>query len=161
MILARIRQEEGEKREQSPSRPRNPFRSTHYAIHRTHKYQSLSSTPHPSQEASEPLPGTTTLFTRNYVDKLKRQHRRERRRVLAHGGRQEKGEAGMVSGDALPLVHHPDQRILVLEKIHPGSFTRECFHANPSARTLEAPPLASITQEIQYYRQRLKLERPR
>ena len=61
---------------------------------------------------------------KKYTDKLKRQHRRERRKVLANGNRQEKKDTGVINGDTLPLVHNPDHRILVLAKINPCRFTR-------------------------------------
>lgn len=159
--MARIQEEEAqgssfEKTNRFFSHQKNPFRSTTYTLRRMQHINHHNSVIEPpraeSPELRAPTPTnshelveqTCSNFMKSYVDKLKRQRKREKKRLsLANHAKIQERHSHLTCDIApLPVIHHGKQRILIFEKISPSTFKPSVLHQVPSMRTLDNENLA-------------------
>jgi hypothetical protein len=73
---------------------------------------------------------TCSNFMKNYVDKLKRQRKREKKKLLLANNCKAQEESHFLTCDVapLPVIHHGKQRILILEQMSPTSYQSSLPH---------------------------------
>lgn len=92
-------------------------------------------------------------FMKSYVQKLKRQRKRDKKRLsLVHQDQNNYRDSFLGCEVApLPLIHNGKQQILIFEKNTPNSF-RSLMHQTPSQSNFNTQRIADIIEEIKKYK---------
>lgn len=141
---------------------KNPLRETSYVIRKAHfqgknvlQNRTISHEnslkPYEESNSTEIIEYSCSNFMKNFVDKLKKQRKREKKKIVTSNHNKGVEKNALFSCDIapLPLIQHGKQQILILERIKPAMFKTDQISPVPSVGTIHSDSMVQILKDIQ------------